>query len=230
MQAALLVGGSSGRSSVLNRTVPRSLLIIAGKPLIEWQFNWLAANGIRSVTLLADASYEAVTKTAQKLGRKKDISVDYVIEKSPLGTSGALKHAENVLGNENFIAVNGDVITNLKISKMHLGNSVIAMALVPLRTSYGIVEEKGGKIIGFREKPLLKEYWINAGVYLASKSIFDYLPVKGDLGKTVLAELSWKGLLCGVKYKNAYWRSIDTNADLQTASRDLRKIRITNIH
>ncbi|MEM3781594.1 MAG: nucleotidyltransferase family protein [Candidatus Micrarchaeaceae archaeon] len=230
MQAALLVGGSTVKSNLLDSSVPRSLLLISGKPLIDWQLRWLAANGIRSVTLLAGASHETITKAAEKIGREHGIKVNFSIEKYPLGTSGALRHAENVLGGENFVVVNGDIITNLKISKMRLGNNLIAMALVPLRTSYGIVEEKGNKIIGFREKPTLREHWINAGVYLANKGIFDYLPAKGDLEKSVFAELSWKGLLCGVKYKNAYWRSIDTEYDLQSATKDLKKIRITNVH
>ncbi|MGC8675996.1 MAG: nucleotidyltransferase family protein [Candidatus Micrarchaeia archaeon] len=229
MRAALLVGGNTKPGAPFN-ALPKSLLPIAGKPLIEWQMEWLKANGISDIVLLAGPMHETIMRKAKEIGKKEGVSVYGSVEKAPLGTGGALKHAERLLGSGNFVLMNGDVITNLSIGKMHIVNNVATIALVPLRSSYGIVEQKSGIIIGFKEKPVIKEYWINAGVYLASTDIFDYLPTKGDLEKTVFAELSWKGLLKGTKYESVYWRSLDTRNDIENASKDLKKIRITNIH
>ncbi len=184
-----------------------------------------------SVVLLTGYLSGELVKRAKAFTRERNMGMEYTVEKKPLGTGGALRLAEKYLENEKeFVAINGDIITNIDIKKMKLGNIVASIALVPLRTTYGVAELKGDKIIGFKEKPILKEHWINAGVYLASSSIFDYLPQKGDLEKTTFNELSWKGLLKGTKYETVYWHSIDSHKDLEEVSADLKKISVTKIH
>ncbi|MGC8629063.1 MAG: nucleotidyltransferase family protein [Candidatus Micrarchaeia archaeon] len=231
MKAAILAGGYGKRLRPLTDTIPKPLIPILGKPILSWQLDWLKANGIKSVVLLTGYLHDGLIKAAKGLAATKKMDIEYTIEKTPLGTGGALRLAEKLLQEEeNFLLINGDVLTNLSIHKMTLGNNVATMALVPLRTSFGIAELKGDKIIGFREKPILKEHWMNAGVYLLSSGIFDYLPSKGDLEKTAFNALSWKGLLKGVKFDSVYWRSIDSHKDLEEVAKDLKKIKLTNIH
>ncbi|MGC8547416.1 MAG: nucleotidyltransferase family protein [Candidatus Micrarchaeia archaeon] len=231
MKAVILVGGYGKRLRPLTDTIPKPLLPVAGKPILDWQLDWLKANGIRSVILLTGYLHDGLIKKARQLCKKKGIEMKYTVEKIPLGTGGALKLAEKLLENEKeFLLINGDIITNMSIKRLSLGNNVAAMALVPLRTSYGVAELKGDKIIGFKEKPVLKDHWINAGVYLLSNDIFDYVPTKGDLEKTAFAELSWNKLLKGVRLDGVYWRSIDSHKDLEEVSKDLKKISVTNVH
>ncbi|HDN75880.1 MAG TPA: nucleotidyltransferase, partial [Acidilobales archaeon] len=144
----------------------------------------------------------------------------------PLGTAGAIKNAEGVLSDNIFIAVNGDIITNIPldvlVNELIKSNALATIALVPLKSPYGIVEvDEKGFVRSFREKPMIEEYLINAGVYAMKPQILHYLPEKGDLERTVFPQLAKEGLLRGVVFRNVYWRSIDTIKDVEEVSKEL---------
>ncbi len=85
-----------------------------------------------------------------------------------MGTGGAIKNAEPFITDDVFVVLNGDVLTNLDLNKLveALGDADGAIALVPLRSPYGIVEfDTNGYVTHFREKPILEGFYINAGVY-----------------------------------------------------------------
>ncbi|MGC9037612.1 MAG: nucleotidyltransferase family protein [Candidatus Micrarchaeia archaeon] len=204
----------------------RQLSIVNSKPLLEWQFDWLHANKVDHLVLLTSKAAKEVVSLASKLGKERGIRVDFSLEDKPRGTAGAILLAERYISDKAFAAMNGDIVTNLMLSKMSLGNSVAAIALVPLRATYGVVKLRGNQVIGFQEKPMLKEYWINGGVYLFSNEIFDMLPKRGDLESTTFVELSWKGLLKGIKFGSVYWRSIESPKDIEVLSRELKRIKL----
>ena len=122
--------------------------------------------------------------------------------------------------------LNGDIITNLEISRlMDLRGCVGALALVPLRSSYGIVDtEPDGKISRFREKPELPAYWINAGVYHLTPDVFSYLEYHTDIETTAFPKLAEEGRLLAVKYDRCFWRSIDVYKDIEEVEKDLKKL------
>ncbi len=222
--AVILAGGYGKRLRPLTEDKPKPLVEVAGKPILEWQIEWLTEYGIDTFYILAGYKKEVlidwVTKNQERLG----ISVAILTEEEPLGTGGALLKLADFLDDEEFIAVNGDIITNLDVTKLVNNDVIVSIALVPLRSPYGVVQlNDEGKIVNFVEKPVLKEYWINAGVYLMSPEIFDYLPEKGDIERTTFPLLAEKGLLRGVKFDNVYWRSIDTIKDVEEATKELEK-------
>jgi NDP-sugar pyrophosphorylase family protein len=96
------------------------------------------------------------------------------------------------------------------------------MALVPLRSTYGVVAIRDGEVTGFREKPVLEGYWLNAGIYLMSREVLAMLPDKGDLSKDVFPMLASKGLLGCSTFTGKYWTSIDSIKDLEEAEKDLK--------
>ena len=163
-------------------------------------------------------------------GRRFNIRVVYSIEEKPLGTGGALRNAEEILRDELFIALNGDIITNIDLSKLvnslnKDSKAIISMALVPLKSPYGIIElSNNGYVKAFNEKPLLKNYLINAGIYVMKPEIFAYVPKEGDLEKTTFPELASKLMVKGVVYEDIFWRSIDTVKDVQEASKEVKII------
>ena len=92
-----------------------------------------------------------------------------------------------------------------------------AIALVPMRSPYGIVEvDEEGFVREFREKPELS-YLINAGVYAFRREIFDYLPDKGDIEVTAFPTLARERRIRAVVYRDVYWKSIDTVKDVEEA-------------
>jgi len=119
--------------------------------------------------------------------------------------------------------MNGDIVTNLDVSPLK-GGEAATIALVLLKSPFGVVRTNNNKVVEFVEKPILEDYWINAGVYVFTPRIFDYLPEKGDLEKETFPKLAKDGLLLGVKFPKVYWRSIDSTKDLEEASQEVPKI------
>lgn len=224
-----MAGGFGKRLRPLTNDRPKPLVEVGGKAIIEWQIEWLRRHGVRTLVVLAGYLREVLIDRLGS-GSKYGIRITYVVEDEPLGTGGALKNAEYVLNDSVFIALNGDVITNLDLSKLIneliSSNALAAIALVPLKSPYGIVKVREGNYVeSFIEKPVLSEYLINAGVYAMKPEAFKYIPEKGDLERTTFPKLASEGLLKGVVFHECYWRSIDTLKDVEEASKDLESIK-----
>jgi len=215
MQALIFAGGYGKRLRPLTNKLPKPLLRVGGKPIIDWQISWLNSFGVDSFVILCGYLKNKIIKDLDPLGKRMGIDIEYCIEKKPLGTGGALKNAERCAKEKEFFVINGDVITNMDLGVLKLGSSVAALALTPLKSTFGVVRTRNAKIERFDEKPLLPGYWINAGAYLMNKRIFNYLPEKGDIEKTAFSALAKKGFLKGVKYGSCYWHSIDSLKDLE---------------
>ncbi len=224
-----MAGGFGKRLRPLTNDRPKPLVEVCGKAIIEWQIEWLRRYGVRTLVVLAGYLREVLIDRLGS-GSKYGIRITYVVEDEPLGTGGALKNAECVLNDSVFIALNGDVITNLDLSRLVSeltnSNALAAIALVPLRSPYGIVRVREGNYVeSFIEKPVLSEYLINAGVYAMRPEVFKYVPEKGDLERVTFPRLASEGLLKGVVFHECYWRSIDTLKDVEEASKDLESIK-----
>ncbi len=223
MKVLILAGGYGKRLRPLTNTIPKPLIKLNEKPIIEWQIQWLKIHNVNSFVIgLGYLKHKLINYFV-----RKNHNIEYVIEEEPLGTGGAIKNAEKLLENEKeFMVINGDIITNLNCSKLVLSEKdLVSMALVPLRSPYGVIKTRGSRISEFREKPLLKGYWLNAGIYLMSNKIFKYLPEKGDVEK-LFHELAKKDRINGVKFSNVYWRSIDSLKDMEEGSLDLKNNKV----
>lgn len=223
-----MAGGYGKRLRPLTAEKPKPLIEIAKKPILAIQFEWLKNHGINEVILCVGFLKEKIIEYVGN-GRRFGIKVGYAVEEDPLGTGGALLNSELLLkGEDRFIVLNGDVITDLDLSRLvsHLDKFIGTIALVPLRSPYGVImtNDKDG-ITEFKEKPILKDFWMNAGVYCLSHDIFDYLPEKGDMEATTFPKLAKEEKLRAVKYSTCFWRAIDVQKDIEEAERDLLAIK-----
>jgi len=232
LKVVILAGGYGKRLRPITNTIPKPLIEVAGKPIIEWQIEWLKSYGFKEVVVLIGYLREKIIERLGS-GNRFGIRIVYVVEDEPLGTGGALKNAEHVLRSEGeFIVVNGDVITNLNPLKLlellRSSKSIVGViAAIPLRSPYGVISiGDDGRILGFKEKPIIKDYWMNAGVYAFKSEILEYLPEKGDIEKTVFPKLAKEGKLYSVRFENVYWRSIDTHKDVEEANSELSQTTI----
>ncbi|MEM0173942.1 MAG: nucleotidyltransferase family protein [Sulfolobaceae archaeon] len=229
MFCVILAGGYGKRLRPITDEKPKVLIEVGGKPILEWQILWLKKYEISSFLILAGYRKEKLVEWVSKNSSRLDVNFAFIFEDEPLGTGGALKRAKNFLEREDkFLVINGDIITNINVSKLIEEDEkdfIIELSLVPLRSPYGIVKiDENSKVISFVEKPILKEYWINAGVYLMKPKIFEFLPDKGDLERLTFPILAEKGLIKGVKFPDSYWRSIDSHKDLEEASQEVIEI------
>jgi NDP-sugar pyrophosphorylase family protein len=226
MKAVILAGGFGKRLRPLTDERPKPLIEIAGKPIIEWQIKWLKKFGVTSVFVLAGYKKEVLIDWVAKNQDKLGIPIAILTEDQPLGTGGAIKRLNGFISNgEKFFVLNGDILTNLDLSKLGDDEAVAVISLVPLRSPFGIVKvDSKGNIIQFVEKPVLKDFWINAGIYSMNSEIFEYLPEKGDIEKETFPLLAQKGLLKGITFDDVYWRSIDTLKDYEEANAEITEV------
>jgi mannose-1-phosphate guanylyltransferase len=221
MQAVILAGGFGKRLAPLTSEVPKPLLPVGGRPILVRQIEWLRGFGVADVVLavgyLKHKIFEALGD-----GRKLGVRIFYSVEEEPLGTGGAIKNAEPFITDDVFVVLNGDVLTNLSLDKLveTLGDADGAIALVPLRSPYGVVEyDKDGYITHFREKPILEGFYINAGVYALRRRVLAELPDRGNIEETLFPRLAQQRRLKAVVYRDVFWKSVDSLKDLEEVDR-----------
>ena len=231
MKAVILAGGYGKRLRPLTETLPKPLLPVGDKGIIEWQIAWLRRYGVDEIIVCAGYLKEKIIERLGN-GSRYGVKIGYAVEEDPLGTGGALKNAEPFLRREDkFLMLNGDVLTDLNplellrdLDEKYIGS----IALVHLPSPFGVInfDPETGRIKSFVEKPRISEYWINAGVYALRSEIFDYLPEKGDIEKTAFPKLAEKGLLKAHPFDSCIWMSIDSHKDLEEASRIIPSLEI----
>lgn len=203
------------------------MIQINNTPIIELQVKWLQKFGITDIIVLVGHLREKI-KHHLADGKKFGVNISYIEENVPLGTGGALKNAkDHIIQNGNsdpgFFVINGDILTNLDPFTISEKGSM-TLALVPMKSTFGIVETNGDLVSKFIEKPSIEDMWINAGVYYFSNEIFDYLPDKGNLETVTLPMLVEKQKLKAKKFSNNYWRSIDSHKDVDEASKEIEQV------
>jgi NDP-sugar pyrophosphorylase family protein len=87
--------------------------------------------------------------------------------------------------------------------------------------------DKSAKVLGFVEKPRIKDKWINAGVYHFTSEIFSYLPDSGNIEVTALPALAKEGKLRSALYEDVVWRSIDSHKDIEEAAKEMQAAKIS---
>jgi mannose-1-phosphate guanylyltransferase len=223
----ILAGGLGKRLRPLTSDRPKPMIQINNTPIIELQVKWLKKFGITDIIILVGHLKEKI-KHHLANGKKFGVNITYIEENEPLGTGGALKNAKDPIiqnGNSHsgFFVINGDILTNLDPFTISEEGSM-TLALVPLKSTFGIVETNGDLVSKFVEKPFIEDKWINAGVYYFSNEIFNYLPDNGNLETLTLPMLVEKQKLKAKKFSNTYWRSIDSHKDVDEASKEIEQV------
>lgn len=228
LKVAILAGGYGKRLKPLTDNLPKPLLPVAGRSILEWQIKWLKHHGFDDLVLCVGYHWEKIKEWIDD-GSKYNVRVMYAVEPEPLGTGGALMNAKKFLEDaERFIVINGDILTNLDLKKLltPLENFSGAIALTPLPSPFGIVDfdKETMRIKSFIEKPNIRDYWINAGAYVFTKEVFKYLPSRGDIEKTSFPKMAGEGKLKAILFPDVFWMSIDSHKDLEEASKIIRGI------
>lgn len=211
MKAVLLSGGFGKRLKPLTDYLPKPLIPICNYPIIEWQIRYFKKFGIKDVVICSGYRAEQIQKHLES--KNLGVRLEYSVEKEPLGTAGAIRKASKYLDTEYFFVANGDVITNLDLRK--LKDHKNSVAVIPLRTTFGIVHLNGIKVKRFEEKPEMFDYWMNAGIYYLNKDIIQHLPKNGNLENTTFPILANHDKLNAVKFSHVFWKSVDSYKDME---------------
>lgn len=220
MKAIILAGGRGKRLRPITDYVPKSLVPINNTPIIEWQIKYLKKYGVKEIIICTGYKAEMI-ENFLAMKNNFGIKIKFSIEKTPLGTGGAIKQAGLSIKDKSFFVLNGDTITDINLNQ--LAKKQNSIASIELKTKFGTIETKDDKVTKFNEKKEIANLWMNAGIYHLQKEILKDLPNKGDIEKTVFPDYAKKGKLTTVKFKNILWYSIDSFKDIEECSSELDK-------
>ena len=218
MKALILAGGRGKRLRPLTDKIPKSLIPINKKPLIQYTIKYLKKFGINEIIICSGYKSKQIQNFLKK---KKNFGckIEYSVEKNPLGTAGAIKNAIKNLSDESFLVINGDIITNIDLKKILKKPNTIAAN--ELKTKFGTMEIKNNKILKFNEKTDVQNVWMNPGLYHLSTGILKILPRRGSLEAEIFPKLAKNKSLHTVKFKNVLWHSIDSFKDIELSSQEI---------
>ena len=176
----IFAGGFGKRLMPFTKKIPKPMLKINGSPILEHIIKSIKSQGFENFIITTHYLPKVIREYFQD-GKKMGVNINYINEKKPLGTAGSLRFLKNK--NENIIAINGDILTNINIVEMlkyHIKNksdATMAVKLFEMQNPYGVVRANGNVIQNFIEKPIQKTI-INAGIYIINSNNLKFLRKK----------------------------------------------------
>ncbi len=220
LKALILAGGFGTRLRPLSCTRPKTLFPIVNKPLLQWVFERLVKSNFEEAILAVNQQTEFYIR--QNRVPRYGLEVRYSRDppRKPLGTAGPIKKAEKLIGlDKPFLVLNGDIFADFSYGEMmknhREGKAVATIALYEVEdpSRYGVVDlSEDCHIRKFIEKPTkgnAPTNLINAGIYVLSPSIFEYIP-KGktvSMEREVFPKLAEEGVLFGYVVQG-FWKDI----------------------
>jgi len=226
LRALVMAGGYGTRLLPLTEEVPKPMVSMGGRPLLERIIGQLRDSGIHRVHVATHYKGELIER---HFGDGKDfgVAITYVQEQEPLGTAGALgllKQSE-----EPILVVNGDILTRVDFRAMlhfhrdHQADMTVGVRVNELRMPYGVVEMDGVAITGIAEKPAIRQF-INAGLYLVQPSACHHVPADQRFDMTeLISELIREGRRVTGFPVHEYWLDIGLPQDYVQAQAALER-------
>jgi mannose-1-phosphate guanylyltransferase len=229
MKAVVLVGGEGTRLRPLTETVPKPLLPLVDRPILDHVLDHLVAHGVGEVIM--SSPYLEETFDPFLRARGGDPTITWVTEREPRGTGGAIVSVLDRLGDDPFLALNGDILTDLDLTAMLASHrsrgatATIALHHVDDARAFGLVAtDPDGRITEFREKPTdAIPGDVNAGTYVLDPSALrawppdTYLWIEGEVFPTLIGD----GVPMFGFGSSAYWLDLGTPEQYLRAHADL---------
>lgn len=238
-KAMVLAAGKGTRLRPLTDNVPKCMVPVAGKPVLEYNIEWLRRFDVTDLVVNLHYMPDAV-RTYFGDGSARGVSITYSPEEKLLGTAGAVKKAAGFF-DESFFVWYGDNLSNVDLAELyrfHRENQAqFTMALFYREdpTASGIVGlDDNGRVVRFLEKPRPEQvfsHWVSAGVFVLEPAVLEYIPAgqEADFGHDILPAMMQAGEpIYGYRLSDdegLWW--IDTPADLQHVQMELEKRRST---
>ena len=229
--AILLVGGFGTRLMPLTKNTPKPMLTVAGIPVTEHQLNMAKAAGITRIVLATSYLAELFTPYFGD-GSKWGMQIQYAVEKSPLGTGGAIRNASQLIdSSESIVILNGDVLSSHNLAEQirqheeHDADVTLHLTKVEDARAYGCVPtDPDGRVSAFLEKmenPVTNQ--INAGCYVFNPRVLDSIPLDTvvSVERETFPALVAKGAAIYGYLESSYWVDIGTPHALMNASAEI---------
>lgn len=222
MQVLILCGGKGTRAYPYTEHIPKPMMPICGQPILAHVMNIYASQGHKEFILSLGYRKEGIIDYFD--GRFPDWKIDFVDTGEDSDTAERIELCRDIL-RDTFFVNYSDGVGNVDLGKLlafhNSHNGVATLTSVPLPSQYGTLEMSGdNQITQFREKPVIRDYLINAGFFVFDKQVFDLWSGK-NLEKDVLPYLGSIKQLYGYVHEG-FWKSMDTYKDHQELERMFR--------
>lgn len=199
MQAVIMAGGKGTRLAALTKDeIPKPMVPVAGKPLLLWQIERLKENGITDIIMVIGHLGEKIQEYFED-GSKFGVRIQYFVEEVPLGTAGSFYYLKDMLEDDTFVMMSGDLFFDIDFERMiHFHKEKKSAATLFVHPnghphdSDLLVLDQDDRAIRFDSKHNVRDYWydncVNAGIFVFDKMICDRVPepVKRNLENDVI--------------------------------------------
>jgi dTDP-glucose pyrophosphorylase len=229
IDAVIMAGGRGQRLKPLTDTIPKPLLKVGNKPIMEHNLDRLSKFGI-------DDFWVSINYLGNQIegyfgdGKNKNIKIEYVRETEPLGTIGAISKITN-FEHDYILVTNSDLLTNIDFENFFLdfvtNEADFAVLTIPYQVNipYAVLETKEGEIKSFKEKPTYT-YYSNGGIYLMKREMLRYVPNNTFYNSTDLMESLIEKNFKVISYPfSGYWLDIGKHEDFEKASIDINSLK-----
>ena len=220
LQAVIMAGGYGNRLRPFTDDVPKPMLPVGDRPLMEITLAQLREAGIQRVNITTHHKPEKITEHFGD-GRNFGLEIRYVTEDRPLGTAGGLGLIE--APQETVLVINGDILTEVDFGSMlafhreHGADLTVAVRQYELQVPYGVVECETVFVRSLTEKPQLR-CLVNAGIYLLEPSVHRFIPSGEPFDMTELIQVLLEAGRPVASFPiREYWLDIGQHADYERA-------------
>ncbi len=225
IDAVIMAGGRGQRLQPLTNEIPKPLLKVGEKPIMEHNIDRLASFGIDDFWVSVNYLGEQIEDYFGN-GHKKNIKINYVWETEALGTIGAVSKITN-FEHDYVLITNSDLLTSIDFENFFLDfirqDADFAVLTIPYQVNipYAVLETKEGLITSLKEKPTYT-YYSNGGVYLMRKVVLKHIPPNSFFNTTDLVDSLLKKDYKVISYPfSGYWLDIGKHEDFEKAQLDI---------
>ena len=175
----LMVGGLGTRLRPLTKDMPKPMLKVGNKPILQTIVEKFAEYGFVNITMCVNFN-ASIIRDYFGDGKEFGVNIDYVLEQKRMGTAGALSLLKE-RPSEPFFVMNGDLLTNVNFEHifnyhtLHKATATMCVREYDYEVPYGVVKMNDNKITAIAEKPVQK-FFVSAGIYMLSPEILDLIP------------------------------------------------------
>ncbi len=230
LTAVIMAGGVGQRLKPLTDNIPKPLLHVGGKPIIEHLIDRLITFGIDNIFISVNYLADQIIDYFRN-GSDKGIMINYIIEDVPHGTIGALSNC-NTYPHDHILLMNSDILTDIDFEDFYTtylnSNADMAVAAVPYKIDvpYAVLETRGNEIISFKEKPTYN-YYTNSGIYLIKRELLNHIPKNTFFDATDFIDTLLKLNKKVISYEiRSYWLDIGKHEDYKKANEDIKHIQL----
>lgn len=231
-RAFILAGGEGIKMRPFTYEMPKSMLPVHNRPILEYIIDLLRNNEIREITILIGHLGEKI-KNHFSDGARFSVKISYLEEKKAEGTAKPLLKIKKFVKNQPFLVIYGDVLAEINLQEFfdfhqsHSGLASVALSSAAEPSPYGVVKLRGNRILEFEEKPKKNQKLsrlVSAGIYILNPKVINHVPNKAysTLEEDVLPKLAQGGQLFGWP-NDGQWFDVGTPEIYERALKEWKK-------